>query len=318
MSGEVARPTPSTGARARALLLRLASERIVQFFVLGLALFLLLPPGQDSYRISVDAEQLEALKAAQARRLGQRALDGAEAQQVEVTAAEDELLYREALRLGLDRSDDVVRRRLVQKMLFLAEDLGGATRPASDEELRRYLQAHAERYAGAERRRFLHAFATTEAAARALTPSLPPPAQAASAPPSGEAFPLPRDVSLTQAEVAASYGEAFAAAVFTQPVGEARAWSDVLPSKFGFHRVLVVERTPGGPQPFEAVAGRLRLDELNDRRQRAVSAFVSRAASRYRIDLAGRPFVPGGPDGPERRSGRVAFGTRATDEGKGD
>jgi hypothetical protein len=45
-------------------------------------------------------------------------------------------LYREALRLGLDVGDPIVRQRLIQKVLFVAEDLGGATRTPREAEPR--------------------------------------------------------------------------------------------------------------------------------------------------------------------------------------
>src|SRR5207248_607365 len=58
---------------------------------------------------------------------------------------DNEVLYREALALGLDRGDIIVRRRLVQKMEFLTEGLDPLPEP-TDAELQAYLDAHAERY----------------------------------------------------------------------------------------------------------------------------------------------------------------------------
>ncbi|MGF1492119.1 MAG: hypothetical protein ACFBSC_06650 [Microcoleaceae cyanobacterium] len=58
----------------------------------------------------------------------------------------EEVLYREALKLGMDQNDLIIRRRLVQKMEFLAEDVDTLQEP-TDEQLQPYLEAHAERYA---------------------------------------------------------------------------------------------------------------------------------------------------------------------------
>ena len=56
----------------------------------------------------------------------------------------EEILYRQALEIGLDQNDLVIRRRLRQKMEFLAQDL--ARSEANDDELREFLAAHAETF----------------------------------------------------------------------------------------------------------------------------------------------------------------------------
>src|SRR5260221_9008330 len=45
----------------------------------------------------------------------------------------EEVLYREALAMGLDKDDTIVKRRMVQKMDFLAEDLSGLREPSREE-----------------------------------------------------------------------------------------------------------------------------------------------------------------------------------------
>jgi peptidyl-prolyl cis-trans isomerase C len=71
------------------------------------------------------------------------------------------VLYREAMRLGLDRDDGLVREHLIQKMLLLAEDLGGASREPTRDEVRAYFDQTprplAEGRAGAPRARVRHA-----------------------------------------------------------------------------------------------------------------------------------------------------------------
>jgi hypothetical protein len=62
----------------------------------------------------------------------------------------DEVYYREALALGLDRDDTVVRRRLRQKLEFVSEDLAAQAEP-TDAELRAYLEAHPESFRGERR-----------------------------------------------------------------------------------------------------------------------------------------------------------------------
>ena len=56
----------------------------------------------------------------------------------------EELLYREAVAIGLDRDDTIVRRRMRQKMDFLLDDL--ATAEPTDEELQQFLNEQPERF----------------------------------------------------------------------------------------------------------------------------------------------------------------------------
>jgi hypothetical protein len=57
----------------------------------------------------------------------------------------EEGAYREALALGLDRDDMIVRRRLRQKLEFVSDGLATRTEP-SDAELQSFLQAHKESF----------------------------------------------------------------------------------------------------------------------------------------------------------------------------
>ena len=58
----------------------------------------------------------------------------------------EEVLYREALALGLDRDDTIIRRRLRQKMEFISDDFAAQAEP-NDEELRAHLNSHAAAFA---------------------------------------------------------------------------------------------------------------------------------------------------------------------------
>jgi len=68
-----------------------------------------------------------------------------------------EELYREAMALGLDREDMIVRQRLIQKMRLLAAAEGGAVR-ASEAEMRDYLARHRDRFMQPARARLSHVF----------------------------------------------------------------------------------------------------------------------------------------------------------------
>ena len=69
----------------------------------------------------------------------------------------EEILYREALALGLDKDDTIIRRRMVQKMEFLSEDLANAREPTIDE-LRAWFQQNSQRFTVLPRASFRHLY----------------------------------------------------------------------------------------------------------------------------------------------------------------
>ncbi len=285
-------PAPPPGRRQgiRKVVAATLRSRLLHFLVIGGVLFALSPgddPGRD---IAFSSTTFIALEQAQAERLGAPVLPGDETGAVRTRAIEDEILYREALRLGFDKNDNVVRQRLIQKVLFLAEDLAGVSRAPSEDQLRAFYQATQDQwtrparvhlihvYAGADRRDHLAGLRARAVAATAEAPGVPPSL--------GEAFPLPRTVQGSPEDLVAQYGPAFAAAVFGLPQGE---WSEPVPSKHGWHLVQVLERRDAGPATFDDVRGRLPIAFLVARKKQAVAEFLRRAASRYRITVDGEP-----------------------------
>ena len=121
---------------------------LVLFLLLGAGVFALdrgLTRG-DAERlvVAVTDEQVGAVRARWAAQWG-REPTGPELDRLLDEAVREEILYREAQRLGLDRDDPIVRRRLAQKMTFLLEDRAAAPAPTA-EEVEAYYAAHAGDY----------------------------------------------------------------------------------------------------------------------------------------------------------------------------
>ena len=271
---------------------QVARNRLVQFAVIGCALFTL-APSPPSRRIEISREALSSMQAAHARRLGVAELTSEQAREVAMRALEDELLYREGLRLGLERDDPVIRQYLVNKVLFLAEDLAGTARPSSEQELRAHYEAHHERWRRPSAVRFVHVFASSahREVLDALLPRLDKELRTGradeNAPPCGEAFPLPRDVPLSSEQaVASTYGDEFATAVTALAPN---TWSSPIASNFGWHLVRVIERRDEEIPPYESVRGEVKVDVQRERKQRGIADYLARAQSHYRIDLGGQP-----------------------------
>lgn len=265
------------------------NQPLLHFLVLGGLLFLLdrrlqRPPR----RIDVTKETLDGLARDHQRRTGAPP-SAAQAQALLAQYLDDEILYREALALGLDRGDIIIRRRLLQKMEFLAE----AEAPEPDDAaLQALLARHPERYALPARTSLRHVFVSRErhgAAAPAVAAALRARLSSPTIP--ADAWrdlgdPFLRGAELREhsdAALAAVFGDDFTAALRDVPV--APAWSAPLPSRYGLHLVRVTDRQPPRPARLAEVRDPLRRDLREETRQAARSAAAARLRGRYEIHL---------------------------------
>jgi hypothetical protein len=125
-------------------------EPLVHFLFIGAAIYLLYgafaetAPEETDKTIVVSAAEVEWMQTSWQKRWNRpptpEELDGLIQQYIRET-----VLYREALTMGLNKHDQVIRRRLAQKLEFLAKDLV-ALIPPTDEELVAYFDAHKDRY----------------------------------------------------------------------------------------------------------------------------------------------------------------------------
>jgi hypothetical protein len=125
-------------------------EPLLHFLLIGLAIYLLygavaVPvPDEANKAIVVSAGEIEWMQTSWQKRWNRpptpEELEGLIQQYIRET-----VLYREALTMGLNKHDQVIRRRLAQKLEFLAKDLVALT-PPTDEELVAYFDTHQDRY----------------------------------------------------------------------------------------------------------------------------------------------------------------------------
>jgi hypothetical protein len=196
----------------------------------------------------------------------------------------EEVLYREALAMGLDRNDTIVRRRMAQKVQFLGEDLTGAV-PLDEGSLQRYFAEHAARYAPPVRTSFRHVFfskerrgATLEAEARVALSAL---AEGGDEMALGDPFLREHEfVAADEREIAGALGDDFAARLSTLPTGK---WQGPVASAYGVHLVLVVAREEAPPISFESVRDAVARDLSEERRITGNHEFVEKLKARYRI-----------------------------------
>ncbi len=163
---------------------------------------------------------------------------------------QEEVYYREALALGLDKDDLIIRRRLRQKMEFVSEGLAAPEVP-SDAELQAYLKAHAATFATESRFSFRQVYldpqrhgASLARDAERLRVGLNQASARANLGSLGDPFLLEHEINnVSVREVANQFGEKFAAALGNLPPGQ---WQAPVESGYGAHVVYLTERREGG------------------------------------------------------------------------
>lgn len=197
---------------------------------------------------------------------------------------DEEIAYREAVAMGLDRDDTVIRRRLRQKFEFVTLDTA-LIEPPTDERLRRWLKENAERYRVPERRAlrvitFLDdAGRTMQRAAHARERLLKGTAPGQL----GDQTLLPRDLPLTtRTGVERHFGTATAAAAFAAPNGE---WVGPVASHYGAHLVLVEEVAAARSPSFQELRPLLLEDWVRAREAAELERAWRQLRSRYEVEV---------------------------------
>jgi len=220
-------------------------EPLVHFLVVGALVFFgfgnATAPGDR--RIVIDAPRIARL-AGQFAQAFRRQPSDAELAALISDDVKDEVYYREGLRLGLDRDDEVVRRRMRQKLSVLVDGAEDIAAP-DDATLQRWLAAHLERFAGEAHYSFEQRYVGDGDSEKALA------ALRAGQDYQGTTFPLPARLADTGAnEVDTLFGNGFAVALDRAPLGQ---WIGPVASGFGSHIVRVTSRTLARPPQLAAI-----------------------------------------------------------------
>ena len=285
---------------------KLLRDPLLHFVVLGLGLFLLYQlTGQqaDGDEVLIDRDallrHLQYQSVAFDRAQFELFLDDMSARETAdliVEAAREEILYREALAMGLDRDDYIIRSRLVQKLRYLAEGFASDAAGLSDEDVQAYFEANRDNYEldpyitlthvffNAERRGWDEARALAEAKLRELDDG-PVPFEESSA--HGDRFPyFVNYIERPPQLVASHFGGEMTEALFQLPI-DATSWRGPYESRFGTHLVLVTNQQPERMPGFDEVRERVAADAQAARDRALTDAAIDEIVSRYTIVIGG-------------------------------
>jgi parvulin-like peptidyl-prolyl isomerase len=195
-----------------------------------------------------------------------------------------EILFHEAMALGLDKNDEMIKRRLAQKMDFLAEDVAALQDP-SDAELRVWFAQNSTRFSLPPRVSFRHLYfsldrgsGARDAAATALTKIADKPEFTAA---TADPF-MFQDyyAEKTPEQVTREFGPDFTKAVFGLEPG---AWRGPVQSGYGWHLVFVRASDPGRVPAFEEVEPDVKAAWLDDKQREIKRSAFEAMRARYTV-----------------------------------
>ena len=271
------------GARLR----RLLQEPLVHFLLIGIALFVvhakIAAPSRAGTSIVVSEALVDRLAREYEARWTRRPSEGELTALVE-SNVRDEILYREGMAVGLDRDDDLIKRRVRQKFEVMAEEEDARAAP-SDADLRAYMSAHAGRFTVPAKVSFEQIFfgagGTPVDLERAISVARSALARGADPRGLGKTSVLPpRLESTAQDLVARDFGAEFARHLEAAVLGQ---WSGPMVSGFGAHLVRVSAREPAALPELDRIRQAVARDWETERRDSARNENYRKLRGRYTV-----------------------------------
>jgi PPIC-type PPIASE domain len=201
----------------------------------------------------------------------------------------EEVFYREAVALGLDREDTIVRRRMHQKLEFLSEDLTRIPEP-TEKDLQNFLKLHMDQFRIGTKVSFSHIYFSpdrrgdfAERDANAFNVKLARFNGSVDLSQTGDPFLLsPDHAALPDTEVAKLFGSEFAAEL--QKV-EPNKWTGPLKSEYGFHLVFVRAKEDGRLPPLSEIRDKVHREWTDAQRRQAKENFFKKLRDKYVVSV---------------------------------
>jgi len=267
----------------------LLREPMLHFLLIGIALFAayqwMAPVDSDGRRVVITQGVVDDLVTQHVAAKG-REPSATELNHLIESYVHDEILYREGVKLGLERDDIVVKRRVRQKIEVISEE-DASTRTPTDADLSAYLAANEARFAQPAiltfEQVFLGASTSGPEVVQAVAVTRAALRNGTNPEELGKPTLLPLRLTETPADlVARDFGASFAAALENVPVGE---WAGPIDSSFGAHYVRVSGRTPAVAPQLTAVRDHVVREWENERRQRARNDAYARMRDGYEVTI---------------------------------
>ncbi|MGY4573348.1 peptidyl-prolyl cis-trans isomerase [Bradyrhizobium sp. USDA 3256] len=300
-AGAVSGKSPDAAVPAQpSLLRRWSREPLVQFLLIGLALFagysVLHPKTEatsESNRIVLTPDDLVQMSVAWLAQ-GRPPPTPEQMRNLIELKVREEVLFREATALGLDKDDTIVKRRLAQKMEFLAEGVSIDNDPSTDT-LRAWFKENQQRFALLPRVSFRHLYfsfdqhgeRTREAAAKALEQIAKRSGDSKDVAALGDPF-MYQDYYGDRSfdDMAKLFGLNFARALVSIKPG---SWQGPVESGYGWHLIFVDSSAQGRIPAFEEIESDIKASWIADQRAQAKAKAYETMRARYQVVLPEKP-----------------------------
>ena len=274
---------------------RLLREPLLHFLLIGALLFAVFQFVRPATKATPSSKQIQlslddlARMALLFQSQWKREPTAPELERLMETRVQTEVLYREALAMGLDKDDEIVKRRMAQKMQFLAEDT--AQREPTTAELKSWYAKNSDKFAMPTHVSFRHLyFSPDRRAAHTHDDAVKALAQIAG---QTEDAKLPgslADPFMFQEYyrdrgtdfLGKEFGPQFALAVAKLPIG---SWQGPIESGFGWHLVFVESAIPGHVPDFAEVEPDLKTAWLSEQKALAWEKAYQELRVKYTVLL---------------------------------
>jgi hypothetical protein len=254
---------------------KILQDPLLHFLLIGAAFFLVFgffkgPTGNEENKIVITSGDIEAMQANFAR-TWQRPPTDSELSGLIENKVRDEIAFREAVAMGLDQDDAVIRQRLRMKMELLVEDIAGLTSP-TDEDLQAYLEEHMDSFRQEPQMSFKQVYfnsdkrgAGVDEAARKMLAELTAAGPGADPEAFSDPNMLPKDFHLYYAsDIEKLFGKSFTRDLLQADPGK---WTGPVWSSYGLHLVFVRDRIEGRDPQLAEVREEVERDWAAKRRR---------------------------------------------------
>lgn len=282
---------------------KLIKEPLLHFMVIGALIFVVFAVvnkeevSVDGRKIVVSAGDIERLASNWSKKWHRQPTES-ELKGLVDSYIKEEVYYREALALGLDQDDTILRRRLMQKMEFLSNDLAELGNP-DEAALNDYFLANSDKYELPARISFTHIYFNLDkqgnrifdTAGKVLADIQAASPPISHAPDRGDSFMLQYDFTLeTPFEVSRLFGQQFTEELFqTAP----DSWLGPIASGYGLHLVMITEKIDARMPELASVIDNVRTDYMFEHRQKTNKAIYERFKEQYEIVVEDKPDQQG-------------------------
>ena len=258
-------------------------QRLLIFFILGIVILIadLFFNNEDDNKITIFESEVNSLINTWVTQVG-REPTMSEVDGIIKQLLDEEILYREAIKLGLDKNDIIIKRRLAQKIGFLRQE--GDTSLPTQNEVTDFYNRNLDKYYVEKRITFSHVyFSSSKTDEDDSSKALNLIKNGSSEANFGEPFLLGKNFSSkTIREIERSFGKTFSEDIQNLTIKE---WSGPLISEYGSHLVFINSIAESFTPNLEEIKNIVINDVVLEKQNNSVKNYLKELRNKYQIEI---------------------------------